>query len=474
MSAPADRGVGAKSRLPAHVVAAEPALTFAAGPDAPRNVHPLLGLLSHGPYALPPHGGDVRVATITAAGQQQRLFGFLSGLRGRHDPTDRPSYIPMYPGFASIMKVDVMPAAGCHFELPDIQPAGQDELLESLGRAVMELHARRSRWDVIAFLLPEQWEPLRETPDGRYRLHDRLKAMAAPLGCPIQMLREVSALSFSHFASLAWRLSIALLTKAGGVPWRIQPTSAVETAYIGLSYAIRGGSSNDFITCCSQVMGSDGGGMEFVAYNVGAARDLENPHLTRDEMRAVMSRSAQLYQHRRAGHLPRRLAVHKKLRWRTEEIQGVLDAWGPSIDVECVSVQTDPPWRAVELEADPAGERKSVAAGWPLRRGTFVQLSPYGGLLWLTGTAPTLSVRGREYNPSVKGIPSPVFLTRDAGQGPLDLMIADAMALSKMNWNNDAPFDGEPVTMRYSANLAKVIGHVPSLPDDVYQYRLFM
>ena len=53
-------------------------------------------------------------------------------------------------------------------------------------------------------------------------------------------------------------------------------------------------------------------------------------------------------------------------------------------------------------------------------------------------------------------------------------MIADAMALSKMDWNNDAPFDGEPVTIRYSANLAKVIGHVPSLPDDVYQYRLFM
>jgi hypothetical protein len=444
------------------------------GPNAPGNIHPLLGLLRHGPYALPPHGGDVRVAAVTAAGQQQRLFRFLSGLRERHNPTDRTSYVPAYPGFASLMKVDVTPAAGCHFDLPSAQPAGQDELLESLGRAIAELHARGDRWDVIAFLLPERWEPLRESPDGRYRLHDRLKAMAAPLGCPIQMLRETSALSYGHFASLSWRLSIALLTKAGGVPWRIEPTSAVETAYIGLAYAIRGGSSNDFITCRSQVMGSDGGGMEFVAYNVGAARDLDNPHLTRDEMRAVMSRSAQLYQHRRAGHLPRRLAVHKKLQWRPEEIQGVLDAWGAGIDVECVSVQADPPWRAVVLEANPANERGSVPADWPLPRGTFVQLSPYGGLLWLNGTAPTLSTRGREYNPSVKGIPTPVFVTRDAGQGPLDLMVADAMALSKMNWNNDGPFDGEPVTMRYSYNLATVIGHVPSLPDDVYQYRLFM
>jgi hypothetical protein len=46
-------------------------------------------------------------------------------------------------------------------------------------------------------------------------------------------------------------------------------------------------------------------------------------------------------------------------------------------------------------------------------------------------------------------------------------MVPDAMALSTMNWNNDAPFDSEPVTMRYSANLATVIGHVPSLADDV-------
>lgn len=60
-----------------------------------------------------------------------------------------------------------------------------------------------------------------------------------------------------------------------------------------------------------------------------------------------------------------------------------------------------------------------------------------------------------------------MFPERDAGRGPLDLMVVDAMALSEMNWNNDGPSDSEPVTMRYSANPAKVIGHVPSLPDDV-------
>ncbi len=42
-----------------------------------------------------------------------------------------------------------------------------------------------------------------------------------------------------------------------------------DTAYVGLSYAIRGGTRDRFVTCCSQVFDADGGGMEFVAYDVG-------------------------------------------------------------------------------------------------------------------------------------------------------------------------------------------------------------
>jgi hypothetical protein len=112
-----------------------------------------------------------------------------------------------------------------------------------------------------------------------------LKATAALLGCPIQMIRETSALQFRYKCSMYWRLSIALLTKAGGVPFRMMRPTESDTAYLGLAYAIRGGTANEFVTCCSQVFDAEGGGFEFIAYNVGADRDLENPHLTRDEMR---------------------------------------------------------------------------------------------------------------------------------------------------------------------------------------------
>jgi len=285
------------------------------------------------------------------------------------------------------------------------------------------------------------------------------------------MLRQESALSYPHFASLAWRLSLALFAKAGGVPWRVAPTTPEETAYIGLAYAIRGG-TGDFVTCCSQVLDAEGGGMEFVAYNVGAQRDLENPHLTHDEMLAVMARSARLYQHRHSGRMPQRLSVHKTSPWRPEEVGGVLDAWSAAKSIECIEVQRSQ-WRAVALERD-GQTKKSRPARWPVARGTLQQLSGRSALLWINATAERMSLQGTAYNPSVKGIPTPITLVRAAGHGPLEITATDLLALSKLDWNNDSPFDDEPVTIEYSRRLAQTIAHVPELPDNVYQYRLFM
>ncbi len=50
----------------------------------------------------------------------------------------------------------------------------------------------------------------------------------------------------------------------------------------------------------------------------------------------------------------------------------------------------------------------------------------------------------------------------------------EALALTKMDWNNDALYDPVPVTIRYSKRLARTIANVPSLPGRDYPYRLFM
>lgn len=468
-------GTRGRSLLPHHRLLPEPDLVFSPGEHPAHHVHPLLGLASFGPFAGPPGEGSVRVATISMAGQEARLRTFLSRLRNQHEATDRRAYVPTFPGFQAVTGVDLVPAAGCHVDLaaegPGDGPHAQERLATAVGHAVGRLNDRRGDWDVIVLLLPDVWERWRESDDGQYQLHDRIKAIAAPLGVPIQMLRESSALRYPHVASLAWRLSIALLVKAGGVPWRMSPVTPEETAYIGLAYAIRGGGDGQFVTCCSQVLDAQGGGMEFVAYNVGAARDLDNPHLTREEMRAVMARSARLYQHRHAGRLPRRVSVHKTTRWREEEIVGVTDAWSAAVDIECIAIQQSS-WRAVVLERGPGG--RSQPAGWPVGRGTMQQTSGTSALLWVNATAQRMSLKGGPYNPNVKALPAPLHLVRDAGHGPLETTAQDILMLSALDWNNDAPFDAGPVTIEYSRRLSQTIARVPELPDSVYAYRLFM
>lgn len=458
-----------------HVVLPEPLLKFDSGTPPKTHAHPLVGLLEFGPYAGPATE-SIRIATITMRGDQRKLFDFLRKVTEPHQPQDRRPYVPPFPGFESVFHKALLPERAAHVDLgPDTPGDGSDahdRLCEGIIRAVGQLQNLRDSWDVIVLLLPRAWESLRRSHDGVFDLHDRIKAAAAPLGSPIQMIREDSALRFRYECSMFWRLSIALYTKAGGVPFRMVQPFPVDTAYVGLAYAIRGGTSNEFVTCCSQVFDAEGGGFEFVSYNIGAERDTENPHLTRDEMRTVMARSVRLYQRRRAGQLPSRLVIHKPYGWRNEEIDGVFDAWGAAVpDIECLQVSADPPWTGVALRAD---GRKSKPDSWPVTRGSLQYLSNTEALLWVSGTAPNISLTGGNYNQSAKALPTPIAFSRAAGRGPLEIPASEMLALSKLDWNNDALYGLTPVTVSYSRRLSKMIGRVPFLPDDNYQFRLFM
>ena len=82
--------------------------------------------------------------------------------------------------------------------------------------------------------------------------------------------------------------------------------------------------------------------------------------------------------------------------------------------------------------------------------------------------------RADSYYQGGKSIPSPLLMTRHMGRGPLETSASELLALTKMNWNNDALYDREPVTIGYAKRLARTIANVPSLARSVYPYRMFM
>lgn len=471
-------------RLPAFSSLTEPLLAFSATNARSVHRHPLIGLQEFGPFTstsmsrFTPH---VRVAIVgpdSAKGQRRDLF---QSLRQKHTAQDRSGYVPDYPGFADLFRLELTPApAAAQLSLPEVLADNREPTAgvhDAFRSALTALEAVRDLFDVAVFHLPDAWSDGLRTDD--FDAHHVLKGLAAPLGIPTQVLND-RTFEFEHTASRSWRLGIATYVKGGGVPWKLAPLDGVppESAYIGLAYGFRGNPRNaEFVTCCSQVFDADGGGMQFVAYDARDVDDLEavrrNPYLSRDDMRAVMAQSLELYQRRNGGRTPRRIVVHKTTAFTDGELEGALDALAGIPEVECINITPHVAWRGVWLKAPRDKSLKSDPDGYPVRRGTMVPLSGSQGLLWVAGNVEGVSTRGN-YFQGGKSIPSPVLFERQAGKGSLDLAAVEILALSKMDWNNDALYDPAPVTIRYSQRLATTIAQVPSLPRAAYPYRMFM
>ncbi|HXL91966.1 MAG TPA: hypothetical protein VN969_23740 [Streptosporangiaceae bacterium] len=113
--------------------------------------------------------------------------------------------------------------------------------------------------------------------------------------------------------------------------------------------------------------------------------------------------------------------------------------------------------------------------GYAVNRGTVLPLDGHAALVWIAGSAPQATLTGHgNFLQGKKGTPRPVLMTRHAGRGPLADLAGQILALSKMDWNNDALYDSLPCTIRYAQTLARTLKHMPGLLPVPYDYRLFM
>lgn len=476
------------AQLPPFSLLDEPLLSFSPLDESKVDVHPLRGLINHGPFSQGSFGGytsRIRVATVGPAGAFYDRGDLMKLLQRSHRPSDRAEYVPPYPGFEALFRVQLVSAVKeTHIRWPDAlgslpgEGGAQQRLFQAMDAALRRLETLRNEFDVVLVHFPDSWLPATKT--RVFDAHDALKALGAKYNIPTQVLND-RVFSFKYKASLAWRLATALYVKAAGTPWKLAPLPGVprDTAYIGLAYALRGDQREaHYVTCCSQVFDMDGGGMQFVAFEASdPVADVEearrNPFLTRDDMRAVLARSLEIYQGRNGGNLPKRLVIHKTTAFKCEEIEGAFDALTGVSEIECIEVGAAACWRGVWLLGTGRRTPPSKPAAYPVPRGTMVVRSGNSALLWVAGNAPGVSNTGNYYQ-GKKSIPKPLQLIRHAGRGSLELIAHEALALSKMDWNNDALYDPVPVSIRYSKRLAQTIASVRDLPSSVYPYRLFM
>lgn len=476
------------SKFPPFTLLDEPLLSFSPSNASEVDVHPLRGLVNFGPYSKSSFGGytsRIRIATVGPESAFKRRGELMASLRNSHQPSDRSEYVPAYPGFEALFRVTLEAAPReAHIKWPDAlnQLPGDGDpparLFQAMDAALRRLDTMRNEFDVVLVHFPDSWASA--TRGKFFDAHDSLKALGAEHNIPTQVLND-RVFTFTHTASLAWRLATALYVKAAGTPWKLAPMKGVpvDTAYIGLAYALRGDQRDaHYVTCCSQVFDMDGGGMQFVAFEArdpvaDVAEARRNPYLNRDDMRAVLARSLELYQSRNGGNLPKRMVIHKTTAFKQDEIEGAFDALAGVAEIECVEVSTSSCWRGVWLIQSGQTKPPTKPSRYPVPRGTMVVRTGNSALMWVAGNAPEVSTKG-DYYQGKKSIPRPLQLIRHAGSGPLEHIALEALALTKMDWNNDALYDPVPVSIRYSQRLARTIANVPDLPGKAYPYRLFM
>jgi hypothetical protein len=163
--------------------------------------------------------------------------------------------------------------------------------------------------------------------------------------------------------------------------------------------------------------------------------------------------------------------VHKTTEFKPEEIDGCMEALHLCEAVDLIQVVENVAWRGVQITGT-RDAKKGEATPFPVSRGTLLGIGPGEALLWTHGSVRDISQR--QYFQGARSTPRPLRLVRHAGHGPWDESAFAILALSKMDWNNDALYDPLPVTLEYAKVLARVVKRMDVLGSTPYQFRFFM
>jgi hypothetical protein len=288
--------------------------------------------------------------------------------------------------------------------------------------------------------------------------HDLLKAEGMRLGYPIQMVRPSTyggqarragpksrrtTLPLQDEATRAWNIHTALYYKAGGVPWRLlRSASDLATCFVGISF-YRTLQGDRLLTSVAQVFNERGEGVIVKGAQAQISKDDRQPHLSKEDAKILLKNAIQVYrkEHRTS---PARLVVHKTSKLTAGEHEG-FEAAAAEHEIDVVEL----------LSMRRSLTRLFREGTYAPLRGTFLNLQPSMGLLYLRG-----SVQFFETYPGMY-VPRPLEFSVIRSETSLEQLAREMLSLSKLNWNNTQFDGGEPITLRAARRVGDILKCVP-------------
>jgi hypothetical protein len=252
-------------------------------------------------------------------------------------------------------------------------------------------------------------------------------------------------------ATRAWNLFTALYYKAGGKPWRlVRDPSELTTCYVGVAF-YNSRDRETLATSIAQVFNERGDGVIVRGAAATISKVDRQAHLAEEDAYQLLVDALDLYR-REHKTLPARLAAFKTSRHDAAELAGferaITDRGVDSFDLVSVGRSSAKLFRY---------------GAYPPLRGTLLSLDAREQLLYTRGSVEFFSTYPGMY------VPQPLALRHDAGDSAAKDLAREALALTKMNWNN-TQFDGHaPITIRAARQVGNILKYVG--PDDPVEPR---
>jgi hypothetical protein len=469
------------------ILLSEPSLVFSNKQSTGhvKDNHPLRGLINNRPFDFPLTSQglspNIKIGVICPKRESVMLGAYLAkGQLSQKPTTSEQDYLITYPGFNSAFGLPLEMAQQGDTSWVDCLEVNQNlddkngaiELSRILISSINSLNAS-NKPNVILIFIPTRWKRFREfySDDEIFDLHDYVKAYCVQKGIATQFLEE-DTLSNSYQCRVWWWLSLAIYAKAMRTPWVIDNLDP-DTAFVGLGFSTNHNleKGKNVVLGCGHLYNSSGEGLQFrlspIQNPIWIRR---NPFMSLEDARNLGETIRQLFYETKMK-LPRRVVIHKQTCFRKEEQDGLRAGLGGIDEVEMLEVNFDFALRYLSSVRKQDGSFDED--NYPVRRGTILQQDSFSFLLWVHGVTDSVQM-GLKYFKGKRRIPTPIMVTRYAGNSDITTIGNEIIALSKMDWNSADMYSQLPATIQSSRQIARIGSLLQRFGPVSYDYRLFI
>jgi hypothetical protein len=463
--------------------AKEPLIYFHHQDETKQSIHPINGLKILGPleesFGVNGVASKIQLAIIAPDTGFQKVKTHLESLLNSVSPTTEKEYLKDYPGFDAVFKKHLVIPTSVQSEFvvainsAEIKSYSAIQFYELIKSKIDKLALKNSEIDCVVIYIPNAWKNFRELKNEQtyFDLHDSLKLYAVKKSLRLQFIEDKS-IGYGDQAKVKWWLSLGIYVKSNGTPWKVK-TDNTETAFVGLGYAIRQNARNKVVLGSSQIFDGSGNGLRFllqpiekpVFYN-------KNPFMSKDDAFRLVTNIRNTYHKIDPVIGLKKLVLHKTTHFTRDEMDGICNALEGIDNIELLQIQQFSNWRAIKLRKKQDGSGHEFD-GFPIDRGTIIQLDEFSFLLWTHGLVQSNELT-KPYYQGKRGIPTPLLIKRFRGTDTIETVANDILKLTKMNWNGAELYKTMPVTIDFSKRLSVMGKQLEELGNKAYDFRYFI